>query len=565
MATINGNAVLSSFHGGWRIYVDYTVVANNATTYAIRVNRVEAAAVVEIGNHSCTLFNTSVSDVYGTQTVAVSGTGQTSQSTTARPTQVWVGEDQNLMRWRWTFNKTMTWQRGHVAQSKTVTIKAVLSGYSLYYDWDGTMVNTSGTSTATLSIDLPALDSWQVSLDNNGGTGDTSATKWYGEALTLPSPARAGYAFSGWALPSAPATVVYEPGDSYTANEPASLVAVWTPIISGVTITSLTAVRADNEGNPAEDGVCAIIECAWMVTGAKAATVDITARLDTQPGWTDTDTGTKTSADLTGTSSWFVSDGRVSAGGRYTASVTVACDGVSASMSETIGIAFITIDVKAGGKGIAFGKASETDELFEVGNMDVWFERDLYVGGDANISGGASVSGDVTSAGTVSGAAVESAGPVYMYGIHLANCFSCSQVSATIGAVGGSSTKQLTIDASRTDYKPIAISGWYVYGAATLHPYMLRLNGTNVEVYLRNNLTTSTSASAVIYVQVLYIRTGGSSGSSTYDGAYVVTPRVYEQTLDTDGKKMLDDVTVEVIPVAEVSNEAGGKTATIGE
>ena len=50
----------------------------------------------------------------------------------------------------------------------------------------------------------------------------------------------------------------------------------------------------------------------------------------------------------------------------------------------------------------------------------------------------------------------------------------------------------------------------------------------------------------------------------SYDGPYEVTPRFYEQKLETKEKLMIDDVTVEVIPAHEVTNPAGGLTVTIG-
>ena len=50
----------------------------------------------------------------------------------------------------------------------------------------------------------------------------------------------------------------------------------------------------------------------------------------------------------------------------------------------------------------------------------------------------------------------------------------------------------------------------------------------------------------------------------SYDGPYEVTPRFYEQKLETKEKLMTDDVTVDVIPVHEVTNPAGGITVTIG-
>ena len=49
-----------------------------------------------------------------------------------------------------------------------------------------------------------------------------------------------------------------------------------------------------------------------------------------------------------------------------------------------------------------------------------------------------------------------------------------------------------------------------------------------------------------------------------YEGEYEITPRVYAQSLDTDGKLMTDDVTVYGIPVTRTSNPEGGLTVLIG-
>ena len=53
-------------------------------------------------------------------------------------------------------------------------------------------------------------------------------------------------------------------------------------------------------------------------------------------------------------------------------------------------------------------------------------------------------------------------------------------------------------------------------------------------------------------------------GLEVYGGSYEVTPRVYAQSLDTDGKLMSDDVTVHEIPVTRTSNLQGGLTVLIG-
>ena len=57
---------------------------------------------------------------------------------------------------------------------------------------------------------------------------------------------------------------------------------------------------------------------------------------------------------------------------------------------------------------------------------------------------------------------------------------------------------------------------------------------------------------------------GHPVATNPYDGAYDVTPRVYAQTLETQGKSMSDDVTVYEIPVTSTSNPQGGLTVLIG-
>jgi hypothetical protein len=57
---------------------------------------------------------------------------------------------------------------------------------------------------------------------------------------------------------------------------------------------------------------------------------------------------------------------------------------------------------------------------------------------------------------------------------------------------------------------------------------------------------------------------GGADAVEAYDGEYEVTPRIEAQTLQTAEKLMVNDVTVHAIPYAEVTNTAGGITATIG-
>lgn len=49
-----------------------------------------------------------------------------------------------------------------------------------------------------------------------------------------------------------------------------------------------------------------------------------------------------------------------------------------------------------------------------------------------------------------------------------------------------------------------------------------------------------------------------------YEGPYVVRPTPAGRILDTEGKRMTDDITIQPIPYYEVSNGSGGETVYIG-
>lgn len=90
-------------------------------------------------------------------------------------------------------------------------------------------VGSSNTGTASMTVTVPALASYDVTYSSNGGSGAPGAqTKWYDESLALSStkPTRTGYIFKGWAT-SATGAVAYQPGASYTANKALTLYAVW--------------------------------------------------------------------------------------------------------------------------------------------------------------------------------------------------------------------------------------------------------------------------------------------------------------------------------------------------
>lgn len=119
--------------------------------------------------------------------------------------------------------------RGTSSISKTVTSTAKGKTVSGYGSAGGSGVSVS------YSYSIPALASYTVSFNANGGSGAPgSQTKYYGKTLTLSStkPTKSGYTFVGWNTSSTATSATYQPGGSYTANSGATLYAIWKKTIT---------------------------------------------------------------------------------------------------------------------------------------------------------------------------------------------------------------------------------------------------------------------------------------------------------------------------------------------
>lgn len=114
-----------------------------------------------------------------------------------------------------------SWTRTTSAQTKTI---------ALYVTLMDTYTRETWTTSGTISVTVPALASWAVKYDANGGSGaPSSQTKWYGKALTLSStkPTRSGWTFVGWNTSKSATTSQYAAGASYTGNAALTLYAIW--------------------------------------------------------------------------------------------------------------------------------------------------------------------------------------------------------------------------------------------------------------------------------------------------------------------------------------------------
>lgn len=86
-------------------------------------------------------------------------------------------------------------------------------------------------------------------------------------------------------------------------------------------------------------------------------------------------------------------------------------------------------------------------------------------------------------------------------------------------------------------------------------------DGSTVRVRQRGQSVRIVSRGA----DTVRVRQQSGGGGAPYTGEYEVFPLLYvDQTLQTDGKVLKDDILVHEIPVSRVTNPSGGYTATIG-
>lgn len=237
------------------------------------------------------------------------------------------------------------------------------------------------------------INTWVVKYDSNGGiNAPATQTKVYGQTLKLSStqPTKVDYDFKGWATSKTNADngiVAYAPGANYTSNANITLYAVWELSYVRPRITNLSINRCDSAGNNSESGTYLRIDFNWAtdMTGVYA----IVQWKPQTAEWSST-SAVKSTTILSNSSSKsgtitkkVVGSGGISTESSYAARIYMY-DSKGASNQNyrtyssefSIGTLSFPIDIRKGGKGIAFGKVAESDNLADY-NFDVQFRKNF--------------------------------------------------------------------------------------------------------------------------------------------------------------------------------------------
>ena len=240
------------------------------------------------------------------------------------------------------------------------------TGYS-FTGWSGGYQpgqTYSGNANLNLTAQWKA-NTYTVSYNANGGSGAPGKqTKTYGVTLKLSStkPTRTNYNFKGWAT-SPNGGVVYQPGGSYTNNNAITLYAVWELAYTAPRISGVSVRRCTSDGTGSETGTYVKVSFSWA-TDKTVTGIKILYKAQTSSSWT---TVTVSSSGTSGNVSKIIGN-NINTDTTYSFKVTVSDNTGSTSSSEiTLGTVQYPIDIKSKGKGVAIGKAAETDDLFDIG------------------------------------------------------------------------------------------------------------------------------------------------------------------------------------------------------
>ena len=219
-------------------------------------------------------------------------------------------------------------------------------------------------------------NTWTVKYNANGGSGaPADQTKTYGQTLKLSStkPTRLDYNFKGWATSKANAdkgTVSYAAGANYTANAAITLYAVWELAYVRPRITNLTISRCDSAGNISESGTYLRYDFKWA-TDLTGVYIQCQWKPQTANWGSSSQKSTtilSNSSSKSGTiTKKVVGSGAISTEQSWSARVYIydskGTSHATYSSDMSIGTIAYPIDVRKGGKGIAFGKVAEADNI----------------------------------------------------------------------------------------------------------------------------------------------------------------------------------------------------------
>lgn len=273
-----------------------------------------------------------------------------------------------------------------LSSTKPTKTGYTFKGWSISSSATSATWSAGGTYTRNESNTLYAVwqaNTYTIKYNANGGSGAPSnQTKTHNKTLILSStkPTRTNYNFEGWSTSSTATSAKYPAGGSYTDNKAATLYAVWSLAYTKPRIINFSVRRVNQNGQLDDQGTICNVIFNWATDNPVTAITVSYRQATSGANWSDPPF-TLTASGTSGSVNQNLSD-EFSADISYEIKVTVT-DGDGSSYSSyatrTLPSSKFLIDFKAGGDGIAIGKAAE-NAGFDV-YMDTKFEKEIDIYG----------------------------------------------------------------------------------------------------------------------------------------------------------------------------------------
>lgn len=273
-----------------------------------------------------------------------------------------------------------------LSSTKPTKTGYTFKGWSISSSATSATWSAGGTYTRNESNTLYAVwqaNTYTIKYNANGGSGAPSnQTKTHNKTLILSStkPTRTNYNFEGWSTSSTATSAKYPAGGSYTDNKAATLYAVWSLAYTKPRIINFSVRRVNQNGQLDDQGTICNVIFNWATDNPVTAITVSYRQATSGANWSDPPF-TLTASGTSGSVNQNLSD-KFSADISYEIKVTVT-DGDGSSYSSyatrTLPSSKFLIDFKAGGDGIAIGKAAENSG-FDI-CMDTKFEKEIDIYG----------------------------------------------------------------------------------------------------------------------------------------------------------------------------------------
>ena len=220
------------------------------------------------------------------------------------------------------------------------------------------------------------INTWTVTYNANGGiNAPASQIKTYGQTLKLSTtkPTKVDYNFKGWATSKTNADkgiVAYAAGANYTSNANITLYAVWELAYVRPRINNLSIVRCNSAGTNSESGTYLKINFSWA-TDLTGVYIYAQYKKQTDTKWQQTTLLSNGSSKSGSITNKVIGGNAITAESSWVARIYMydskhtgdSDDYYTYSTEISVGTTKYPIDIRKAGKGIAFGKVAETDNL----------------------------------------------------------------------------------------------------------------------------------------------------------------------------------------------------------